>query len=127
MYFFGLFMFARRIPVELSRLNYGVAKRLIPHIVPFLDFTWIWLTGMTFAAFSGFAVWIQDMIHDAPNLLFNSIFFYAFNCLIMILNYCFCSTFSNEQQKQNLFGIFVNSKINFLFDKIKKVFVSNGK
>lgn len=117
-YFLGLFVFSRKVLAEtLQRNGFPAGK-----IIPFLDFTWIWLLCFSAAAVFGLIVWIRSVILNAPDLLFYSIFYFGFTGYFAVLYCCFCTKFSDEQQRKYLFGAFVNSGIRSLFRKAQEIF-----
>ena len=117
-YFLGLFVFSRKTLAEtLQRNGFPAGK-----IIPFLDFTWIWLLCFSTAAVFGLIVRIRSVILNAPDLLLYSIFYFGFTGYFAVLYCCFCTKFSDEQQRTYLFGAFVNSGVRSLIGKAKGIF-----
>ena len=117
-YFLGLFVFSRKALAETLQRNGCTAGK----IIPFLDFTWIWLLCFSTAAVFGLIVWIRSVILNAPDLLLYSIFYFGFTGYFAVLYCCFCTKFSDEQQRKYLLGAYVNSGIRSLFRKVQGIF-----
>ena len=117
-YFLGLFVFSRKALAETLQRNGCPAGK----IIPFLDFTWIWLLCFSTAAVFGLIVWIRSVILNAPDLLLYSISYFGFTGYFAVLYCCFCTKFSDEQQRKYLLGAYVNSGIRSLFRKVQGIF-----
>lgn len=109
-YFLGSLAFSRYLPARMKKAgNFPMDK-----IGPYLDFSWFWFMGIAGEGALGLVFGIREAVRGAPHFGINLFGYFLLTGSFLVLNYCFCSRFCDERQKQYSMGILVNSGINFL-------------